>query len=58
MQRQEDMVEPPDEGKQSLLEKAHAFGHFGAEAITKSLHNEGYNGTQFIKMQQNRKKVT
>jgi hypothetical protein len=38
----ENMMEPPtDEEKKNILEKAHLFGHFGAEAIVKAIHNNG-----------------
>lgn len=36
-----DMLTPPPEERNALLEKVHALGHFGAEAITKSLHSDG-----------------
>ena len=35
------MLTPPPEERKDLLLKAHAFGHFGAEAITRSLHSDG-----------------
>lgn len=35
-------LEPPtEEERRELLEKAHVFGHFGAEAIVKTIHNNG-----------------
>lgn len=36
-----DMLTPPPEERHELLEQAHAFGYFGAEAITKYLHSDG-----------------
>jgi transposase InsO family protein len=36
-----DMLTPPETERVQLLENAHAFGHFGAEAITKALHSDG-----------------
>ncbi|OBZ81090.1 Transposon Ty3-I Gag-Pol polyprotein, partial [Choanephora cucurbitarum] len=36
------MLEPPTQKeKQDILEKAHLFGHFGAEAMVKAVHNNG-----------------
>lgn len=35
------MLTPPVEQRQHILELAHALRHFGAEAITKSLHSDG-----------------
>ena len=37
----EHMLEPPTgEKKQEILEKAHLFGHFGAETMVKAIHNK------------------
>ncbi|CDH61111.1 hypothetical protein RO3G_12679 [Lichtheimia corymbifera JMRC:FSU:9682] len=36
-----DSMEPPEEEKHDILEKAHLFGHFGAEAIVKAIRNNG-----------------
>jgi hypothetical protein len=42
MQLEENTLEPPTEKeRQQLLEKAHLFGHFGAEAVVKAAHNNG-----------------
>ena len=38
-----DRMEPPVEDRQDLLNKAHLFGHFGAEAIVKSIHSNGFH---------------
>jgi hypothetical protein len=36
------MLEPPSESEKSeILKKAHAFGHFGAQAMIKYIHNNG-----------------
>lgn len=37
----EDRMEPPTEERQKILENAHLFGHFGADAIVKAIHNNG-----------------
>ncbi|KAJ8651867.1 hypothetical protein O0I10_012560 [Lichtheimia ornata] len=34
-------MEPPEDEKRDILEKAHLFGHFGAEAIVKAIRNNG-----------------
>ena len=45
----ENKMEPPTEKeKQELLEKAHLFGHFGAEAIVKAIHNNGVHWPKMI----------
>lgn len=37
-----DKMEPPEDAeKKQILENAHLFGHFGAEAIVKAVHNNG-----------------
>lgn len=36
-----DMLTPPEGERKDLLIKKHALGHFGAEAITRSLHSDG-----------------
>ncbi|SAL97842.1 hypothetical protein [Absidia glauca] len=42
----ENMLEPPtDEEKNTILENAHLYGHFGAEAIVKTIHNNGIHWT-------------
>jgi hypothetical protein len=42
----ENMTEPPtDEEKNKLLSDTHLLGHFGAEAIIKTIHNEGIHWT-------------
>jgi hypothetical protein len=51
------MLEPPSEvEKLNILEKAHAFGHFGAQAIIKYIHNNGmhwkYLDKQALKISQ------
>jgi transposase InsO family protein len=38
-----DRIEPPVEDRQDLLNKAHLFEHFGAEAIVKSIHSNGFH---------------
>lgn len=35
------MLTPPPEERAKLLQETHLFGHFGAEAMTQHLHNEG-----------------
>ncbi|SAL97595.1 hypothetical protein, partial, partial [Absidia glauca] len=43
---QDSYTEPPTvEEKRDILEKAHLFGHFGAEAIVKAIHNNGMHWT-------------
>ena len=38
----DNMTEPPTEAERSdILEKAHLFSHFGAEAMVKAVHNNG-----------------
>ncbi|SAL97143.1 hypothetical protein, partial, partial [Absidia glauca] len=46
---EEYMVPPTEEERKSILEKAHLFGHFGAEAIVKSVHNNGMHWTNIKK---------
>ncbi|CEI98593.1 hypothetical protein RMCBS344292_12698 [Rhizopus microsporus] len=36
-------MEPPVEDRQDLLNKAHLFGHFGAEAIVKFIHSNEFH---------------
>ncbi|KAG1121361.1 hypothetical protein G6F42_012503 [Rhizopus arrhizus] len=36
-----DYLTPPESERKALLLRAHVFGHFGAESIVKSLHNDG-----------------
>ncbi|SAL99520.1 hypothetical protein, partial, partial [Absidia glauca] len=49
-QLQEEYMEPPtEEERKSILEKAHLFGHFGAEAIVKAVHNNGMHWTNIKK---------
>ncbi|CEP17736.1 hypothetical protein [Parasitella parasitica] len=36
-----DYMIPPESERKDLLLSAHVFGHFGAESIIKSLHNDG-----------------
>lgn len=36
-----DMLQPPESERRDILEKAHLFGHFGAEAIVRAVHNNG-----------------
>ena len=38
-----DVMTPPDKDRKELLEEAHLFGHFGAEAIVKSIQRKGIN---------------
>ncbi|SAL96833.1 hypothetical protein [Absidia glauca] len=45
-----DYMEPPTEAERSdILLKAHLFGHFGAEAIVKAIHNNGMHWTNLKK---------
>ena len=43
-----DYITPPVEERKALLLKAHLFGHFGAENIVKSLHNDGLHWKNMI----------
>ncbi|CDH61216.1 hypothetical protein RO3G_11965 [Lichtheimia corymbifera JMRC:FSU:9682] len=36
-----DMLQPPISERKSILENAHLFGHFGADAIVRAIHNNG-----------------
>ncbi|SAL97142.1 hypothetical protein, partial, partial [Absidia glauca] len=43
-------MEPPtDKEKKEVLVKAHLFGHFGADAIVKAIHNNGMHWTNLRK---------
>jgi hypothetical protein len=36
-----DYMTPPEEERDALLKEAHAFGHFGSQAIVRDLHSQG-----------------
>lgn len=36
-----DKMQPPISERKSILENAHLFGHFGADAIVRAIHNNG-----------------
>lgn len=40
---QTDTIEPPAEDRLKLMQESHLFGHFGAEAIVKDLHKNGFH---------------
>ncbi|SAL96249.1 hypothetical protein, partial, partial [Absidia glauca] len=44
----QERITPPERDRHELLNKAHLFGHFGAEAIIKSLHNDGLHWTNMM----------
>lgn len=37
----DEMMQPPEEERHTILENAHLFGHFGADAIVKAVHSNG-----------------
>lgn len=37
----QDMIQPPEEERQHILEQQHLFGHFGANAMVQALHSNG-----------------
>jgi hypothetical protein len=50
MQLENEYLAPPtEEERRTTLEKAHLFGHFGAEAIVKAVHNNGMHWTNIKK---------
>ncbi|SAL94830.1 hypothetical protein, partial, partial [Absidia glauca] len=44
-----DYFTPPAQEHKSILQRIHSFGHFGAEAIIKSVHQEGLHWTNLGK---------
>ncbi|SAM04409.1 hypothetical protein [Absidia glauca] len=44
-----DYITPPAQEHKSILQRIHAFGHFGAEAIIKTAHKEGLHWTNLAK---------
>ncbi|SAM02959.1 hypothetical protein [Absidia glauca] len=48
LRQPQERLTPPEEDRQELLTKAHLFGHFGADAIVKSIHNDGLHWTNLL----------
>lgn len=44
-----DYITPPANQHKSILQRVHSFGHFGAEAIVKTVHNEGLHWVHIMK---------